>query len=223
MEATFEALAVVTLALLPGALFMFGAERQIGRSSTADRLVGFAVASAVLHAVAAPLTWWIVSRYITSGRLDEPEIPWTLWPAVLGFVFVPVAAGTAAGWAHLRSELFQRVLPGPGPSPLAWDAVFASASARSCWVRLRLKDTTAGNHGWVFGAFSPDGGGGQPSWASAYPHVADIYLSATFECDAQGRPLKEPDGGLRPRRYGLLVRWDDVLDPGGFMVRRRRA
>jgi hypothetical protein len=68
-----------------------------------------------------------------------------------------------------------------------------------------------------FGAFTPAGpggagaAGGTPSWASAYPHSADLFLSATFECDDQGRPLRGPGGGLRPRRYGLLVRWDEVL------------
>jgi hypothetical protein len=211
VDATFEALAVVTLALLPGALFVAGAERQVGRAGTADRLVAFGVASALLHAIAAPLTWWVVTGYVTSGRLAQPDVPWVLWPVVLGFVVVPFAAGLVAGWAHLRSMRYQRILPGPGPSPLAWDAVFAAAAARSAWVRLRLKDTTAGNHGWVFGAFTPGGAGGMPSWASAYPRAADLFLSATFECDGQGRPLRGPGGGLRPRRYGLLVRWDEVL------------
>ena len=71
MPDTFQAVAVAVVALLPGALYVWAFERQAGRwgIGLSDRLLRFVGGSALFHAAAAPLTYWIwADRYRGSGR-----------------------------------------------------------------------------------------------------------------------------------------------------------
>jgi hypothetical protein len=60
MPETFQSLAVLVLALLPGSLYVWAFERQAGAWGIrlADRLFRFVGFSAVLHALIAPITYW---------------------------------------------------------------------------------------------------------------------------------------------------------------------
>jgi hypothetical protein len=76
MPETFQALMVLVVALLPGALYVWAFERFAGAWGVrfSDRVLRFVEVSAVLHAVAAPLSYWLWAAYIRSGRLVEGDV-----------------------------------------------------------------------------------------------------------------------------------------------------
>jgi uncharacterized protein DUF6338 len=81
MPETFQALLVLVLALLPGALYVWAFERLAGawRVRFSDRVFRFVEVSAVFHALSAPLTYWLWVEFIDSGKLASGEIPLILW------------------------------------------------------------------------------------------------------------------------------------------------
>ena len=99
MPETFQALAVLVLALLPGALYVWAFERQVGAWGIrlSDRVLRFVGFSAFLHAVFAPLTYRLWIAFVRTGRLSDGDAPVALWLAVLVFVALPTGIGSAAG------------------------------------------------------------------------------------------------------------------------------
>lgn len=98
MPDSFQSIAVLVLALLPGALYVWSFERQAGRwgIGLSDRILRFVGGSAIFHAVGAPLTYWLWAEH--QGRLRSAEpLSWWLWLAVIGYVSLPVAGGTLVG------------------------------------------------------------------------------------------------------------------------------
>src|SRR5688572_28649249 len=97
MPATFEALAVLMVALLPGALYVWSFERLVGRwgVSLSDRVLRFVGGSAVFHVVFLPFT---VSLVRDAAQLSdtEPFRPST-WLKALIYTAVPIAVGSVAG------------------------------------------------------------------------------------------------------------------------------
>jgi hypothetical protein len=149
MPDTFEALAVLVLALLPGALYTWGYERQVGSwgITRTDRLLRFVGGSVAFHVAAAPLTYFLYSKYWVSSviRRGDP-LPWWLWGLLVGYVLVPFSAGDLIGRDANRGGRINKSLAGPNPAPRAWDHMF-SANPRG-WVRMRL---TSGH--WLGGLF----------------------------------------------------------------------
>ncbi|WP_261556407.1 DUF6338 family protein [Frankia tisae] len=211
MIETFQAIAVTALLLLPGALYTFACERQVGRAGAADQLMTFAGSSALFHALAAPITWWVYMEYIHSGRLDRGPLPWELWPVALGYTIVPALLGAVAGGEIRRRGKLHSILPGPVASPRAWDEIMHLAAERNPWVRVRLKDHAAGTNGWIVGAYAGGARGGPASFAAGFPQESDLYLSETVHCDSQGRFIRGSDGGVKRRKVGVLLRRDDIL------------
>lgn len=208
MVATLEGLLVFVVILLPGALYTWSFEQQAGAwgLSTSDRAMRFVGSSAVFHALAFPLTWQIVSHYrgITFGG----DMPWYAWSIPLAYVAVPYLAGRIVGRATRRRRRWAYSITGPSPAPRAWDQVFSSG--HSAWIRIRLKDSNGGTGGWIVGTFTP-ATSGPDSYAAGYPHDQDLYLTETVEVESeQGRPVLDADGRVKPRGYGLLIRWDEI-------------
>lgn len=148
MLETFQSAAVLVVALLPGALYVWSFERQAGAWGIrlADRLfrsVGF---SAVIHALFAPVTYALWDRFIRSGRLSSGEAPFALWLVPLVYVVLPVAAGWLIGWGTRSRKAWAKLFTGPDPAPRAWDHLFGSTP--DGWIRLRLKSGI-----WLGGAF----------------------------------------------------------------------
>lgn len=86
---TFQALAVVVLALLPGSLYTYAFERQAGRwgASGTDRLLRFLTASALVHALLGAATYQAYRTLVPTGRLARGDaLPWWVWLVVLGYV-----------------------------------------------------------------------------------------------------------------------------------------
>jgi hypothetical protein len=208
--ATYQALLVALLFVLPGALYTWGFERALSGWGTTltDRLLRFVAGSAVLHALAAPASWWFYRRQIATGRLAAGHVPWWLWALPLLYVTVPMALGVLVGVLVRRDWAPTRLLAGSAPAPRAWDHVFAGR--RPAWLRIRLKDPAAGDGGWIFGLYA-DTGTGPGSYAAGFGHERDLFLSDTAWLDGgTGRPLRDAAGMPVMRRAGLLIAWDQI-------------
>lgn len=207
MVSSFEALAVAVLALIPGALYVWGFERQVGQWGVGlvDRLLRFVGVSVLLHAIVAPATYRLYREFVHSGRLTAADpLPIWAWIAVLAYAAAPLAAGTLVGSGVRGRRRWVRWLAGASPAPRAWDHLFARR-ALTGWVILKLKDGT-----WLAGAFAGSESGTLTSYAAGYPDAADLYLAEAVEVSASGKLVVGATGLPRLRGVGLLVRWDEV-------------
>ena len=202
---TFEAIAVAVVALLPGALYVWGFERQVGNwgIGLSDRLLRFLGTSAVFHAVVAPLTYWLWTTYVRSGQVSRGHLlpPW-LWLIVFAYVAFPFLLGTRVGLATSHGRQWVRAFTGPDPAPRAWDHFFASHP--DGWMRLRLKSGT-----WIGGAYAPSDEG-LASYAAGYPESQDLFLAETVEVDPDSGEFILDNGQPVRRGTSLLIGWDEV-------------
>ena len=126
MPDTFQALVVLIVALLPGALYTWSFERLVGAWGVgfADRVLRFVGVSAVFQAAIAPFTVWGWRTYILTGRLREGDLPLALWLLPLLYVAIPIALGDVVGRGTVQQRMWSRAFTGPSPAPRAWDYVF---------------------------------------------------------------------------------------------------
>jgi hypothetical protein len=205
---TFQALGVLLLALLPGAIYVWAFEREAGGwgLGVTDRLLRFVGVSAVFHVVAAPITYILYQHYIVTGELTHGKpISFWLWLAVVVYVAVPAALGAYVGNATASGKGWTRFIVGRSPAPRAWDHLF-SAHDLNGWVRLKLK-----NDEWVIGAYARSDNGRLRSYAAGYPNAQDLYLLDTAECETQTGKFILDGGQPKLRGVGVLVRWEEVL------------
>lgn len=208
MVETFEAMAAAALMLLPGALYVWGFERQVGNwgIGLSDRVLRFFGTSALIHVTIAPLTYWLWATAVADGDVAAggPLSPW-IWLALIGYVSIPFLVGRSVGRATRNGSAWAEAFTGPNPAPRAWDHFFASRP--DGWVRLRLKSGS-----WVGGLFksSSVGPASGLSYASGYPEVQDLYFAETIEVDPEtGEVFLEDDRPIY-RGLALLIRWDEV-------------
>lgn len=205
MPDTFQALGVLAVALLPGAMYVWSFERQAGAWGVklADRLLRFVGVSAVLQVTLLPLTYRLWFDFVRSGRVASGDVPLLLWPVLVLYVALPIAGGTIVGWGAHRRRRWAKWFTGANPEPRAWDYVFGTWPEG--WIRLRLKSGT-----WLAGAYaqSPDG---SRSYVAGYPEDQDLYLieaidvhpeTGEFPLTEVGRPVS--------RTSGILIRWEEV-------------
>jgi hypothetical protein len=203
---TFQAIAVTAIALLPGGLYVWGFEGQVGLWGVrlVDRLLRFFGYSAGFQALLSPATYWFYATYIRTGRLaaGEPLPPW-LWAAAIAYVVVPFLSGRLVGIGVSRRWRWALFLVGKDPAPRAWDDIFGGRPV--AWIRMKLKSGT-----WVGGAFAVDRHG-RGSYAAGYPEQQDLYLSEQAEVDPEtGDFLADAQGKVKLLDRGLLIRWDEV-------------
>lgn len=207
MVDTVGAVVVVAAALMPGALYTWSFERFAGRWGIGlmDRFLRFAVGSLALHALAAPITYSLYARFISTSRAanGEPLTLW-LWPLLLAYVAAPILAGTIVALGSVRGAYWARFLSGPHPIPRAFDHLFSHQPTG--WVRARLSGGT-----WVGGAYARHPSG-RSSYAAQYPEAGDIYLVSAAVVDTlSGEFLLNPDGSPQVKEdRGVLLRWSDV-------------
>jgi hypothetical protein len=204
MPDTFPALVVLVLALLPGALYVWSFERIVGPWGVglSDRVLRFIGASAILHAIAAPVTFWLYRVYVHPG-LGTGDLPIQLWLAPLAYVGVPIALGSVIGIGVRRQWRWIEVVTGRDPAPRAWDYLFGKRP--DGWVLLLLKSGV-----WLGGAYAETESGWR-SYVSGYPEPQDIFLVESVEVDPETGEFELDDDG-EPLRRGssILVRWDEV-------------
>jgi hypothetical protein len=134
------AVTATVLALVPGALYVWGFERIVGNWGVriSDRLLRFVGVSVVFHAVFAPLTYWLWANYVVAGHVVAGRpLPLALWLVAVGYVAIPTVAGAWIGRATLSAKDWAEHFTGPDPAPRAWDHLFASNPQG--WMRLKLK------------------------------------------------------------------------------------
>jgi hypothetical protein len=219
VPSTLEALGVFLLAVLPGALFIWAVERDVGRWGVrlSDRILRFIAASAIFQVLFLGPLYLLRSEYwhheITApgGEMrfenriaDGDALPWWLFLTPIVYLGLPIAAGTLAARAARSSsraaEVATWVAMGADPEPRAWDYLFWKGP--SGFVRLRLKGEPP--HTWVGGLF------GANSYAAGYPETPqDLWLEKTYVVQEDGEFATE-NGNFVETVGGLLVRWDDV-------------
>lgn len=202
---SFQALAVLAIGLLPGALYVWSFEGVVGRwgASLSDRVLRFVGVSGLLHVFSAPISYWFWSEYVRPGRLARGEpLPVGLWLMVLAYAVAPIALGWIVGFGTRRGWTWPQLLTGRNPAPRAWDAFFGDDPEG--WVRLRLKSGA-----WIGAALGAKDG--RRSYFAGYPEDQDLYLVQTAEVDPDtGEFLYDEEDQLRVRESGVLLRWDEV-------------
>jgi hypothetical protein len=202
---TFEALSVLVLALLPGAVFVYTLERQTGAwgVKAADRLLRFFVLSALLHVFAAPLTFMLWRQYVLQDyftKTSNPSFPWLLYGIAICYVLVPALLGTLCGQAvrtnqRWASRLFQQQMT----APRAFDYVFGRGSNGFVRILLKVDPPT-----WVAGAFvtlDQDQG-----FVGRYPENPDIWLPIRLAVDPETGEFRTTTAG------------DAIMLDGGLLV-----
>jgi hypothetical protein len=204
MPESFEALAVVPIALLPGALYVWSFERLAGAWGVrlVDRLLRFVGVSAILHALAAPLTYRLWLDLFVEGEFEKGSASWAAWLAVLTYVAIPIALGSAVGIGTRARSGWTRLFTGPNPAPRAWDHLFGTHP--DGWIRVRLKSGI-----WLGGAYATLEDGSR-SYAAGYPEEQDLYLVEAVEVDPETGEFMLEDGELVSRGSAILVRWNEV-------------
>ena len=155
MPDTFQALVVLIVALLPGALYTWSFERLVGAWGVgfADRVLRFVGASAMFQAAIAPFTVWGWRTYVSDrpspGRRSAGR---TVARLPLLYVAIPIALGVVVGRGTVNERDWSKAFTGPSPAPRAWDHLFGLRP--DGWVRLRLKSGV-----WLGGAFTSAGEG----------------------------------------------------------------
>jgi hypothetical protein len=203
MPQSFQAVLVVIIALLPGALYMWSFERQAGRYGIglSDRVLRFVGGSAIFLAVFAVPLYWLYAEY------GEPLVrgePLPLWMGVVPIIYVvvPMTAGTLTGLGLRQGWSWAEVITGPDPAPRAWDYLFQYQV--DGWIRCRLKSGT-----WLGGAYAY--ANGRRPYAAGYPEPQDLYLAASVAVDPEtGEFSRDGEGNLQLGEGGLLVRWEEV-------------
>lgn len=220
MPETLEAIAIIAVAVLPGALATLAYERHVGTyaADIQERLIRFAASSALLFPVNSTLIWLVwtkilnVSPWVPSGQhrnlLASNSLEGAQWLVILtpiAYVLVPAILGDIGGRlvvSYRKREYTARTgRLGTGHEKEAWNTAFLDASPLNapagCIVRFRLK-----TGGWRAGYF------GKASVAS--PTTKDVYFEATAAVDGDGNLIVEPDGRPVRQEVGILVRWDEV-------------
>lgn len=203
MPASFSALAVLVVALLPGALYLWSFERQAGRYGIglSDRLLRFIGGSAVFLCFLAWPVYRLTSEYWLPISNRE-AVPWWLAIFPILYVFMPISVGTLIGYGQRQRWQWATLLSGPDPAPRAWDYLFQYNV--DGWVRCRLKSGT-----WLGGAYA--NANGRRSYTAGYPEHQDIYLAASIEIDSETGeiPLNEEENPILGGG-GILIRWEEI-------------
>lgn len=203
MPQSLQAAAVIVVALLPGALYVWSFERQAGRYGIglSDRVLRFVGGSAVFLAVFAVPLYFLYANYGASIVAGKP-VPLPLGFLPLVYVLVPIAAGTLVGYGLKDGWTWAHKITGPDPAPRAWDYLFQHNV--DGWIRCKLKSGV-----WLAGAYAH--ANGRRSYAAGYPEPQDLYLAASVVVDeASGEFLLDDEGRPQVGVGGLLVRWEEV-------------
>lgn len=194
--ATTQALIILALAVLPGALYVWAFEREAGAYgvTVADRVLRLLAVSAAIQVVFAPLAY-AVWRLAFQGHNFKSGQFALVWAGTLVLLGIPYVLGSVVGavyaaranptrrarlrqWLHLTPDRESRLIAVTGGAryaPTAWDAFFSGSPGAV--VRVRTKTS-----GIVHGIYGKD------SYAGGFPHSRDLLLEDTWAVDSAGKP-----------------------------------
>jgi Family of unknown function (DUF6338) len=213
MVGTFEALSLLVLAILPGAVLMFSYEHHAGplAGSPNERVVRFVVGTVLVFPYTATIAAWAYTRVFHvrvdgsrdefANRLEHPtglSPAWTLLPLV--YVIVPWVLGWLAGkgrvWWRARAVKNQTTSLVPGVS--AWDIVFLEPGPKLISAKLR-------GGPWVAGVFSDS------SFASAPAgKQKELVLEAGVQIDEAGQIERDVYGTPTVLPGAVVLNYADV-------------
>jgi len=207
MPTTIPGLFLIVLAVLPGAAYTWGVERQAGSfgAQLSDRVLRFVGASLVFGVV---LSWSLLGIYRWLIKGTDPTSVGAfvgLWLSVVLVTALPFVCGLVvgglystrgerAGWFGIRRWLSTRreqqlvqALLGRTPAPRAWDDYFSDRP--NAYLRVRTHEGT-----WLAGRFAED------SYAAGFPQEPDLLLEEAWGIDQESGAL-----GREGLGYGLYV------------------
>lgn len=198
MPASFEALVIAVLFLLPGLLYEAGSERTSGywHARLPDRTFRYFRSSALFL-----LLFLIPLRALYHYYGGLPDLDRLLrmegrrLVPLLVFLLVAMAVPYAVGcWTGLRRRRTS------WRAPRAWDYLFL-AKDLSGYVRVRLADGT-----WLGGLYTKTDSGPHSGYAAAYPDEPSLYLPVQVQLDPEsGEVLLDDEGNAKLRQWGVLI------------------
>ena len=203
MASSVQALTVLAVALLPGALFVWGFERNAGRYGIVlkDRALRLVGTSAVFLALFASILYWLYARYWDSFVVGEPLPVWLLIVPI-AYVAIPGTLGWTFGRQVRHGARWAQIVAGVDRAPRAWDHLFQNRVPGL--IRCRMKPGS-----WVGGMFA-EVEGTRP-YASGYPENQDLYLTCSLQIDPEdGSFILDGNNRLIRGSGGLLMRWEEI-------------
>lgn len=212
MIGTLEALFVVLVAVLPGAVYTIALENRGAawawpRTDPGSQVIRFVGASASFHAVFAPVTYLGYKHLVLTDALTAGTAELYWWPVLLSYLVLPYIWGEitirSRKWKfHNRglNRMIYRVVSlytASAPEPRAWDWLFSKPGVTGT-VRLQL---TTGE--WKVGYWGD-------SYASSYGEDGDLYMAVQYVTDGDGGLALDDTGAPQPVGAGLLIRWSEV-------------
>jgi hypothetical protein len=197
MVGTFQALSLLLLTILPGAVLLFSYEYHAGRlaGDANERSLRFVIGTVLVFPYTATLAAWIYTRVLHvpivgsqdefTNRLENPSgisPAWTFLP--LAYVLVPWCLGWAAGKGRvsLRQRSVKKRATSLVPGVVAWDIVFLDPGPKLISAKLR-------GGPWVAGVFADE------SFASAPAgKEKELVLEAAVQVDDKGQIERDQTG-----------------------------
>ena len=203
MASSLQALTVLVVALLPGAFFVWGLERNAGRFGIGlrDRTLRLVGTSAVFLAVFSWVLYWLYANYWDEFVAGKSLPFWLLFAPII-YIVLPGALGWFVGIGVRHGASWARILVGSYRAPRAWDHLFEDREPGL--IRCRMKSGS-----WVGGLYSAIGD--RRPYASGYPEIQELYLARSLEIDPEDGTFKydENDEPIRGAG-GLLMRWEEI-------------
>lgn len=213
MVSTLQAVGLLILAIVPGAVLTFSYERHAGplTSDSNDRTLRFIVGTAIVFPFTATLAIWTFTHVISvpigdpatghRNRLSEPSdisVWWTFVPLI--YITVPWMFGWLGGslWVELRRRAVATRTSSFAPNLAAWDVVFLDPGPKLIAVKLR-------NGPWIAGIFA------EASFASAPAATQkELMLELRVEVDDLGQIQRDESGIPIERDGAVVVNYADV-------------
>jgi len=210
---SLQAVGLLILAIVPGAVLMFSYERHAGPlgSDSNDRTLRFLIGTALVFPFTATLAMWTFTHVISvpvgdpptdhRNRLAEPSdisLWWTFVP--LAYVTVPWLLGWLGGslWVVLRRLAVAGRTSSLAPSLAAWDVVFLDPGPKLISVKLRTGP-------WIGGVF------GGASFASApAARQRELVLEQRVAVDTSGQIQRDEEGVPIEHFGAIVVDYSDV-------------
>jgi hypothetical protein len=215
--ATFQALLVAAIVILPGSVYTIARESRgaswAWRSTDAATLVfRFLTASAFFHLLLAPIGYAAYHHVVADHMLAAGRpFPWAWWGWLAGYLLVPYLFGIwmegARTWKPSQRRILgspknlliwiPRAIGGDANEPRAWDRLFSKDRTGYIILRLKVGEYRAGL--WF-----------APSYASAYGEDKDLYVAEQIAVGPDGAVEFGEDGKPINLGVGLLVSWSEV-------------
>lgn len=201
------ATSLLAAALLPGALFQWGFERNAGRYGIGlkDRILRVTGTSALFLAIFAWPLHWLYANYW--GQITTKDsLPRSIYAVPIIYLLVPSFVGWIYGSSLKNEKTWARKLAGTNRFPTAWD--YALSGRKGGWIRCQLKSDI-----WVGGLFSDtkERNSNKSSYASGYPEPHELYLYPTVLMDRETGEFKtEQDGQPSLSSSGLWLHAEEI-------------